>query len=174
LAHYVSINISSPNTPGLRELQSAQFLGALLARLVRKRNALRDRHGRQVALVLKVSPDLDDAAIGDIADAARRERIDGLIAGNTTVSREGVAGLPHAAEEGGLSGAPLTQRATRVLRAFASRLQDEIPLIGCGGIMSGADARERFRAGASLVQLYSGLVYRGPRLIAECVAAHEA
>jgi dihydroorotate dehydrogenase len=174
LVHYVSINISSPNTPGLRDLQSAQFLADLLRRLIRKRAILRERHGRHVALVLKVSPDLDQQAIGDIADAVRRERIDGLIAGNTTVSRDGVAGLPHAEEAGGLSGEPLKRKALAVLEQFAVALKNEMPLIACGGIMSGADARERFRAGASLVQLYSGLVYRGPRLIAECVAAHEA
>lgn len=171
LAHYLSINISSPNTPGLRDLQSTEFLASLLKRLIFKRQLLREKHGRHVALVLKVSPDLDDAAIRDMADAARRERIDGLIVGNTTVSREGVAGLPHGDEEGGLSGAPLRERATRVLRAFASSLRGEIPLVGCGGIMSGADAAERFAAGASLVQVYSGLVYRGPRLVSECVAA---
>ena len=174
LAHYVSINISSPNTPGLRELQSAQFLADLLKKLRSSRERLRERHGRHVALVLKVSPDLDDAAIRDIAEAVRRERIDGLIATNTTVSRDGVAGLPHGAEEGGLSGEPLRQRALLVLKRFALELKGEIPLIGCGGIMSAEDARERFRAGAALVQVYSGLVYRGPRLVGECVAAHEA
>lgn len=174
LAHYLSINISSPNTRGLRELQSPALLGSLLSRLVKKREALRERHGRQVALVLKVSPDIDDAAIGAIAQAVRRERIDGLIATNTTVSREGVAGLRHAAEEGGLSGEPLRGRATEVLRQFAFHLRAEVPLIACGGIMRAADARERFQAGASLVQLYSGLVYRGPRLISECAAVHGA
>jgi dihydroorotate dehydrogenase len=174
LAHYVSINVSSPNTPGLRELQSARFLTDLLSRLTRKRNLLRERHGRHVALVLKVSPDLDDAALRDLAEAARRERIDAIAATNTTVSREGVQGLRHADEAGGLSGAPLFQRSTRVLRTLASLLKGEIPLIGVGGIMSGADARAKFAAGASLVQVYSGLVYRGPRLISECVAAHEA
>jgi dihydroorotate dehydrogenase len=171
LAHYVSINISSPNTPGLRDLQSTQFLAALLKRLIFKRQVLRERHGRQVALVLKVSPDLDDAAIRDIADVVRRERIDGLIAGNTTVSREGVAGLRYADEEGGLSGEPLKQKALSVLKTFAVELKGELPLIACGGIMSGEDARARFEAGASLVQVYSGLVYRGPRLVRECVAA---
>ncbi len=174
LAHYVSVNISSPNTPGLRELQSAQFLADLLKRLLRRRERLRQQHGRHVALVLKVSPDLDDAALHDMADTVRRERIDGLIATNTTVARERVAGLPHAAEEGGLSGEPLRQRALLVLRKLAVALKGEIPLIGCGGIMNGEDARERFRAGAALVQIYSGMVYRGPRLIAECVSAHEA
>ena len=174
LAHYFSLNISSPNTPGLRDLQAPQLLGALLRRLVKKRQLLRELHGRQVALLLKVSPDLDDPAIRDIADTVRRERIDGLIATNTTVARDGVAGLRHGGEEGGLSGEPLRQRALEVLRKFSARLGRELPLVACGGIMSGEDARERFRAGAALVQIYSGLVYRGPRLISECVAAHEA
>jgi dihydroorotate dehydrogenase len=174
LAHYLSVNISSPNTSGLRELQSPALLRNLLSRLMRKREALRERHGRHVALVLKISPDIDDPAVRGIADAVRRERVDGLIATNTTVSREGVAGLRHGAEEGGLSGEPLGSRAAEVLRRFAFHLRAEVPLIACGGIMSAADARERFHAGASLVQLYSGLVYRGPRLIAECAAAHAA
>jgi dihydroorotate dehydrogenase len=174
VADYVSINVSSPNTKGMRELQTPQFLAALLRRLLRGREALRQQHGRNVALVLKVSPDIDDAAIRDIAEAVRRERIDGLIATNTTVSREGVAGLRHADEEGALSGEPLRSRATAVLRQFSFHLKGEIPLLACGGIMDAADARVRFRAGASLVQIYSGLVYRGPRLISECVAAHEA
>jgi dihydroorotate dehydrogenase len=173
-AHYFSINVSSPNTRGMRELQTAGLLRNLLARLLRKRGALRERHGSHAALVLKISADLDDAQIREIADAVRRERVDGLIATNTTVSRDGVAGLPHGSEEGGLSGEPLRARATEVLRQFAFHLRNEIPLIASGGIMSGADARERFRAGASLVQLYSGLVYRGPRLIQECVSAYEA
>jgi dihydroorotate dehydrogenase len=171
LAHYVSINISSPNTPGLRDLQSTEFLVSLLKSLIFKRQLLREKHGRQVALVLKVSPDLDDAAIRGMADAVRRERIDGLIVGNTTLSREGVAGLPHANEEGGLSGEPLTQKALSVLKKFYVELKGEVPLIGCGGIMGGADAAERFAAGAALVQVYSGLVYRGPGLVSECVAA---
>ncbi|HEY1287979.1 MAG TPA: hypothetical protein VGF58_06595 [Burkholderiales bacterium] len=125
-------------------------------------------------LVLKVSPDIDDAAIDDIAEVVRRERADGLIATNTTVSREGIAALAHGAEEGGVSGAPLTAPSTEVLRKFSSRLKNEVPLIGVGGIMSGADARAKFDAGASLVQIYSGLVYRGPGLVAECVRAYEA
>jgi dihydroorotate dehydrogenase len=172
--HYLALNVSSPNTKGLRDLQSAGALTVLLRTLRQDREKLRDRHGKNVALVLKISPDLDDAAIGDIADAARRERADGLIATNTTVSRQGIAGLAHAMEEGGVSGAPLTALSTEVLRKFSLRLKNEIPLIGVGGIMSGADARAKFDAGASLVQIYSGLVYRGPRLIDECVHAHEA
>jgi dihydroorotate dehydrogenase len=170
--HYVTLNVSSPNTRGLRDLQSADFLTLLLRTLRRRREALRERHGRDVALVIKISPDLDDEAIRTIAGVLLRERADGLVATNTTVSREGVTGLPHAGEEGGLSGAPLMARATRVLGAFAKLLSNEIALIGGGGIMSGADARAKFAAGAHLVQIYSGLVFRGPRLITECI--HEA
>jgi dihydroorotate dehydrogenase len=172
--HYLALNVSSPNTKGLRDLQSAEMLTLLLQTLKTGRDALRQKHGKNVALVLKISPDLDDAAIRDIADVARRERADALTVTNTTVSRQGIAGLLHGMEEGGVSGAPLMFPSTRVLRAFASHLNGEVPLIGVGGIMSGADARAKFDAGASLVQLYSGLVYRGPRLIAECVHAYEA
>lgn len=167
--HYLSINVSSPNTRGMRDLQSTEMLTLLLDRLRDRRDALRDQHGRNVALVLKISPDGDDKGLQIIADVTRRERADGIIAANTTVSREGVAGLPYGDEEGGLSGAPLFRRSTDVLRSLASMLKGEIPLIGGGGIMSAADAREKLDAGASLVQIYSGLVYRGPRLIAECV-----
>jgi dihydroorotate dehydrogenase len=172
--HYLTINVSSPNTVGLRDLQSAQTLATLLRAMREKREALRERHGRNVALTLKISPDIDAAAMTDIAEVARREHVDGLIATNTTVSREGVAGLPHAAEAGGLSGAPLRETSTRVLRGFAAALKGEIPLIGCGGIMSAAHAREKLDAGASLVQIYSGLVFHGPGLIAECVSACRA
>jgi dihydroorotate dehydrogenase len=172
--HYLSLNVSSPNTKGLRELQSAEMLTRLLQTLKTRREALRDKHGKNVALVLKISPDMDDAAIRDIAEVARREHADGLIATNTTVSREGIADLPNGAEEGGVSGAPLTALSTEVLRKFSVLLKGEVPLIGGGGIMSGADARAKFDAGAALVQIYSGLVFRGPRLIAECVQAYEA
>lgn len=174
LVDYLTVNVSSPNTRGMRALQAPDFLASILQELVARREVLRDRHGRNVALVLKISPDIDDAAIRDIAEVTRRQRIDGLIATNTTVARAGVAGLRHAAEEGGLSGEPLRERALAVLEKFAAHLKNEVALIAGGGIMSGADARARFRAGASLVQVYSGLVYRGPRLIRECVVAHEA
>jgi dihydroorotate dehydrogenase len=167
--HYLALNVSSPNTRGLRDLQSPEHLTALLASLNQKREGLRERHARDVKLVLKISPDLDDAAIADIAEVARREHADGLIATNTTVSHAAISHLPHGAEEGGVSGAPLTAPSTEVLRKFARLLKGEIPLIGCGGVMSAADARAKFDAGASLVQIYSGLVYRGPRLVAECV-----
>jgi dihydroorotate dehydrogenase len=171
---YLALNVSSPNTKGLRDLQSAQALTLLLRTLQQRREELRDRHGRNVALVLKISPDLDDAAIAEVAGVALRERADGLIATNTTVSHEAIAHLPHGTEEGGVSGAPLTAPSTEILRKFARLLQGEVPLIACGGVMSAADARAKFDAGASLVQIYSGLVYRGPRLVAECVQAYEA
>jgi dihydroorotate dehydrogenase len=169
--HYLAVNVSSPNTKGLRDLQSAEALSFLMKTLRTNRERLRDQHGRSVALVLKISPDLDDAAIAEIAEVARRERVDGLIATNTTVSREGIAGLPHGLEDGGVSGAPLMQPSTAVLRKFSALLKNEVALIGVGGIMSGADARAKFDAGASLVQVLSGLVFRGPRLIAECVSS---
>lgn len=169
---YVSINVSSPNTQGLRDLQSEAALGALLARLRARRESLRQRHGRHVALAVKISPDLSDAEVGVIADILRRERMDGVIATNTTLSRESVAGLPHGSEQGGLSGAPLRERSTRVVRALAAALRGEMPIIGAGGILSGADAAEKFAAGAALIQIYTGLVYRGPALIAECVHAY--
>jgi dihydroorotate dehydrogenase len=171
---YVSINVSSPNTKGLRDMQSAEALGSLLSRMRTKRDALRDARGHHVALTVKISSDLSDAELRDVADVVRRERMDGVAAANTTVSREGVEGLPFASEEGGLSGAPLRARATRVLKTLASLLANEVTLIGGGGIMSGADAAEKFAVGANLVQIYTGLVYRGPRLIHECVSAYRA
>jgi len=170
-ASYVAINVSSPNTKDLRVLQERAALDALLARLAATRERLADRHGKRVPLVLKVAPDLDPAQIGDIADAVRRHRIDGVIATNTSVAREAVERLPHASEAGGLSGAPIRARATAVLDALARALAGEVPLIGAGGILSGSDAAEKVAAGASLVQLYTGLIYRGPALVAECVDA---
>jgi dihydroorotate dehydrogenase len=171
LASYVTINLSSPNTPGLRDLQFGEPLERLLAQLVARRDALDQQHGRHVPLALKVAPDLAPEDVDRVADSARRQRLDALIATNTTVSREGVAGLPHAAESGGLSGAPLTRLANGVLARLAQRVGGELPLIGAGGIMSGADAAERVRSGAGLVQLYTGFIYRGPALIAEAAEA---
>jgi dihydroorotate dehydrogenase len=173
-ASYVTLNISSPNTQGLRSLQGKEELDALLARLTALRAPLAERHGRRVPLALKVAPDLDATQILQIADAVRRHGIDGVIATNTSVSREGVEGLPHAHEAGGLSGAPIRARATAALAALAAALKREVPLIGAGGIMSGADAAAKIAAGASLVQLYTGLIYRGPGLVAECAASVRA
>jgi dihydroorotate dehydrogenase len=169
--HYVTLNVSSPNTVGLRDLQSVEALSAFIPRMKTRREQLRELHGRNVALALKIAPDLDEAEIRGIAAVARRERIDGIVATNTTVSRELVSQYPLGKEQGGLSGAPLRESSTRVLKTLAQELKGEIPLIGVGGILSGADALEKRRAGASLVQVYSGLIYRGPGLVAECVAA---
>jgi dihydroorotate dehydrogenase len=172
-ASYVTINISSPNTRGLRALQEREALDALLVRLSRTRGRLAQACGRRVPLVLKVAPDLDSSEVESIAEAIQRHGIDGVIATNTSLAREGVEVLAHADEAGGLSGAPILRRATGVLREFASLLPG-ITLIGAGGIMSGADADEKFRAGAALVQLYTGLIYRGPDLVAECASAYRA
>jgi dihydroorotate dehydrogenase len=168
---YVSLNISSPNTAGLRDLQSAEVLPDLLKKIKDKRERLRDKHGRHVALALKIAPDLDDDAIRSLADVVRRERMDGIIATNTTVARADVEHYANGMQTGGLSGAPLRERSTRVLRVLAQELKKEISLIGVGGILSGADAAEKLDAGASLVQLYTGLIYRGPELVSECVSA---
>jgi len=173
-AGYVAINISSPNTQGLRSLQGGDQLDALLARLASLRERLAERHGRRVPLALKVAPELDAAQVQGLADAVRRHRIDGVIATNTSLARDAVEGLPHAGEAGGLSGAPIRARATATLAALASALKGEAALIGVGGILRGADAAEKLAAGASLVQLYTGLVYRGPVLVAECVTSARA
>jgi dihydroorotate dehydrogenase len=170
-ASYVTINISSPNTRGLRGLQEKSELDALLGRIAATRERLADTHGKRVPLVLKVAPDLEGPQIADIAAAVRTHRIDAMIATNTTLSRDGVAGLPHGAEQGGLSGAPVRARATAVLAALARELAGDVPLIGAGGILCGADAVEKLQAGATIVQLYTGLIYRGPGLVAECASA---
>lgn len=170
-ADYVTLNVSSPNTVGLRDLQSAENLENLVRRVGQKREQLRQKHGRNVALALKIAPDLDDAQIRGIAAVAMRERIDGIVATNTTLSRAGVESYADGMQAGGLSGAPLRERATRVVRILAKELRGELPVIGVGGILSGDDAAEKLDAGASLIQLYTGLIYRGPELIAECVSA---
>ena len=172
-ASYVTINISSPNTKGLRGLQEKEALDALLERLARVRGRLAGLFGRRVPLILKVAPDLDPSQIESIAEAVVRHGIDGVIATNTSLSREGVEGLPNAAEAGGLSGAPILERSTRVLGELRKHLP-HTTLIGAGGIMRGADAAAKFAAGAALVQLYSGLIYRGPDLVGECVSAYRA
>jgi dihydroorotate dehydrogenase len=168
---YVSLNISSPNTPGLRELQNTDALSALLGRMLRKREMLREKLGRQVALAVKLSPDLDEAALASIAGVLRRSGVDGVVATNTTTSRAGVEGLPHAGEAGGLSGRPLRERSTHAIRVLHRHLEGALPIIGVGGILSGADAADKFAAGATLVQLCTGLIYRGPALVNECVSA---
>jgi dihydroorotate dehydrogenase len=169
LASYISVNISSPNTKDLRELQRADELDYLLRALKAEQRQLADAHGKHVPLAVKIAPDLDNGQVLSIADALRRHSVEAVIATNTTIARDRVAGVANAEEAGGLSGAPLAPRATAVVKQLAGALDGEIPIIGVGGILGAEDARRRIEAGASLVQLYTGLVYRGPTLVTECV-----
>ena len=171
LASYLTINISSPNTTDLRRLQEPDELDRLLGELKAEQARLADRHGRYVPMALKIAPDLAPDQVQYIAERLLAHAVDAVIATNTTLSRDGVEGLPHNRESGGLSGAPLTARALGIVRLLARELEGRIPIIGVGGIMSGSDAAERACAGASLVQLYTGLVYAGPALIYDCVQA---
>ena len=170
-ADYVTVNISSPNTKNLRQLQQASELGALLSSLKQSQRSLADRHGRYVPIALKIAPDLDAEQITTIADSLLQHQIDAVIATNTTTTRDAVQGLAHADEAGGLSGAPVLTLSNRVISALRAELGDTIPIIGVGGILSGADASAKMLAGASLVQVYTGLIYRGPALVKECVQA---
>lgn len=173
-ADYITINISSPNTKGLRELQDARQLEHLLGTLNKRRNELANEYQTRVPLVVKVAPDLEDQHIPQIAEVVVDCEFDGLIAGNTTISRDAIKGLPHADEQGGLSGAPVKEKADHVLAAFRDALPPSITLIGTGGITDGEDAAEKIRLGADLVQFYTGFVYRGPDLVADCVKAAAA
>ena len=173
-ADYVTVNISSPNTRGLRELQKSARFDQLLEKLGDARETLATRTGQRKPLLVKIAPDMDDEQLLAIADAVKRHGIDGLIATNTTIAREAVAHLPHGAEAGGLSGQPLRARATDVVRQLRSLLGPDYPLIGVGGIQSGTDAIERCQAGANLVQIYTGLIYRGPGVVSECASALKA
>ncbi len=170
-ADYVTVNISSPNTRNLRALQSDEALDALLSALVQRRDGLAKALGRRVPMFLKIAPDLDDAQIALIAATLQRHGMDGVIATNTTVARDAVQGLPHAEETGGLSGAPVLQASNRVIRALRAALGPGFPIIGVGGVMSGADARSKIEAGADLVQIYTGLIYRGPALVTDVARA---
>ncbi len=170
-ASYITVNISSPNTKNLRQLQGASELDALLAALKARQSELADRYGKYVPLALKIAPDLDANQIVNIADALRRHQIDGVIATNTTLGRKGIETSPLASETGGMSGSPLFEKSTEVVRALARALAEELPIIAAGGITSGQRAQAKLDAGAKLVQLYSGLIYRGPTLVAECVEA---
>ncbi|MYN14535.1 quinone-dependent dihydroorotate dehydrogenase [Pusillimonas sp. TS35] len=170
-ADYVTVNISSPNTKNLRALQGQDELSALLAALRDKRTALQAQHGRRVPLVVKIAPDLETHQIDAIADALTKYEMDGVIATNTTLSRDAVQGLPYANEAGGLSGPPVHERSLVVIARLRAQLGPGFPIIGVGGIVSGKQAREKIQAGANAVQLYTGLIYRGPELIQECVRA---
>ena len=171
LASYVTINVSSPNTRNLRRLQGGVELNHLLSRLAQQRGELARNTGRHVPLAIKIAPDLERKALRQIAECAVDHEIEAVVATNTTVSRESVTHVSGALEAGGLSGAPLKARSTNAVRTLAEVLNGKIPVIASGGIMSGPDAVEKIEAGASLVQLYTGLVYRGPGLIRECASA---
>ncbi len=170
-ASYVTVNISSPNTKNLRQLQDADALDALLRQLKQAQQGLAERHARYVPIALKIAPDVDHEQIRIIAGALLRHHMDGVIATNTTVARSAVAGLPHAEETGGLSGQPVFEPSNLVIRRLKAELGNALPIIGVGGILSGADAQAKIEAGATLVQLYTGLIYRGPALVRECAAA---
>jgi dihydroorotate dehydrogenase len=170
-ADYITVNISSPNTKNLRELQSEDELDNLLGKLGRRREDLSNDHARYVPLAVKIAPDLEDDAIGVIADVISRHHMDAVIATNTTISREGVQDMKHAEEAGGLSGAPLKAKADRVLAALRKSLPDQVALIGVGGITTGQDAVDKLNLGANLVQFYTGMIYRGPELVSECLQA---
>jgi dihydroorotate dehydrogenase len=169
LASYVTVNVSSPNTPGLRDLQEGDSLQRLIATLMDARGKLAVQHAARKPILLKIAPDLDGAQMDAIASALAGSGVDGLICTNTTIDRAGITGTLHANEQGGLSGKPLFEKSTAVLRGMAQRLGDHIPVIGVGGVLTGSDAADKITAGAKLVQIYSGMIYRGPWLLTECV-----
>jgi dihydroorotate dehydrogenase len=171
LADYVTVNISSPNTQGLRDLQQEEALWRLVCTLRERQEDLAAQHGHRTPMLLKIAPDLSEPEIDSIAEVLNKARVDGAIATNTTIDRFAVEGHAHAGEAGGLSGRPLYGKSTAVLRRLRARLEDRVALVGVGGILSGADAAGKVAAGAQLVQMYTGLVYRGPGLIAESVDA---
>ena len=170
-ADYVTVNISSPNTKNLRELQSDAALDALLAALQARRLELAARHGRSVPMFVKIAPDLDEAQVALIARTLTHNRIDGVIATNTTIARDAVKGLPHADEAGGLSGRPVFTASNRVISQLRAALGKRYPIIGVGGVMSGADAAAKIAAGADVVQVYTGFIYKGPALVTEAAQA---
>jgi dihydroorotate dehydrogenase len=171
LADYITANISSPNTAGLRDLQAEDALRRFIGELRERQEKLAAQHGKRTPLLVKIAPDLSESEIDGIAMVLGEARIDGVLATNTTVDRYSIRNHPRSVEEGGLSGQPLYGKSTAVLRRLRSRLDEGIPLIGVGGIMSGADAAGKLAAGANLVQFYTGLIYRGPALIRESVEA---
>ncbi|MEP6791506.1 MAG: quinone-dependent dihydroorotate dehydrogenase [Ramlibacter sp.] len=173
-ADYVTINISSPNTRNLRALQSDQALDGLLGTIAAQRERLALQHGRRVPVFVKIAPDLDEAQVEGIAATLRRHGMDGVVATNTTISREAVKGLPHGEEEGGLSGAPVLQASNRVIGQLRAALGASFPIIGVGGIMSAGDAVSKIRAGADVVQIYTGLIYQGPDLVSQAARAIKA
>lgn len=170
-ASYITINISSPNTPGLRSLQYGDALNELLSSLKAEQAALAEKHGKYVPIAVKIAPDLTEPEVESIAECLIANNIDGVIATNTTLSREGVEGLEHGEEMGGLSGVPVKEKSTQVIKLLAKALDNKLPIIGVGGISNGADAKEKIEAGAKLVQVYTGFIYQGPELIKDVVNA---
>ena len=173
-ADYVTVNISSPNTSNLRSLQGDEALDALLGAIAARREALAAQHARRVPVFLKIAPDLEPAQIDVIASALLRHRMDGVVATNTTISRDAVKDMPHGEEPGGLSGAPVLQASNRVIRQLRAKLGKDFPIIGVGGVMSAKDAVSKIEAGADVVQIYTGLIYRGPDLVREAARAIKA
>ncbi|MBS0575741.1 MAG: quinone-dependent dihydroorotate dehydrogenase [Proteobacteria bacterium] len=174
IADYVTVNISSPNTAGLRDLQKDEPLRALVGTLREAQEKLRSQHRKDTPILFKIAPDLEDSAVDGMARIMLDAGVEGIIATNTTIARTAIAGHKLEGEAGGLSGKPLYQRSTQVLSRLRARVGEKIPLIGVGGIMSGGDAVAKVAAGATLVQCYTGLIYRGPNLISECVSALRA
>ncbi|MDK4525545.1 quinone-dependent dihydroorotate dehydrogenase [Kingella kingae] len=173
-ASYITVNISSPNTQNLRSLQGGDELSKLLTALKNKQAALATQHSRYVPLAVKIAPDLDEAQIADIAHVVLQTEMDGIIATNTTIDKSALGASPLAQEAGGLSGAPVREPSNRVLKALAQELASKVPIIGAGGVLSGKDAAEKIQLGATAVQIYSGMVYRGPELVKECLTAVQA
>ena len=170
-ADYVTVNISSPNTKNLRALQSDEALDALLGRIAERREALAAQHGKRVPIFVKIAPDLDEAQVAVIAATLQRHAMDGVVATNTTLSRDAVKGMRHAEEAGGLSGAPVLEASNRVITQLRAALGKGFPIIGVGGILSGADAVSKIKAGADVVQIYTGLIYKGPDLVTQAAQA---
>ncbi|MDG1731556.1 MAG: quinone-dependent dihydroorotate dehydrogenase [Thalassotalea sp.] len=168
-ASYIAVNISSPNTPGLRALQYGDALNELLSALKTEQKALAEKHGKYVPVAVKIAPDSTEEEIAGIAECLLANEIDAVIATNTTLSREGVESLEHGAEMGGLSGLPVQEKSTTVIKLLSAALQGKMPIIGVGGINSAASAKEKLDAGASLVQVYTGFIYEGPKLIKNIV-----
>ncbi|QIP47657.1 Dihydroorotate dehydrogenase (quinone) [Kingella kingae] len=173
-ASYITVNISSPNTQNLRSLQGGDELSKLLTALKNKQAALATQHSRYVPLAVKIAPDLDEAQIADIAHVVLQTEMDGIIATNTTIDKSALGASPLAQEAGGLSGAPVREPSNRVLKALAQELASKVPIIGAGGVLSGKDAAEKIQLGATAVQIYSGMMYRGPELVKECLTAVRA
>ena len=170
-AGYVAVNLSSPNTPGLRKLQYGEALKSLLAALKEEQALLAKEYGRVVPLAIKIAPDMTDEEIAEVAAELVAFELDGVIATNTTLDRDKVSGFKTAEEVGGLSGAPLSQKSTEVIKILAGELSGKLPIIGVGGIMDAQTAADKIKAGASLVQIYSGFIFKGPELIREAAEA---